>query len=403
MPGQRFLVQASSRSWSGGLDHCMRPVNGKPAVYHTVVRIREHFPSAAVTIVAPAFDEGGKLEEALRPLQDSAVRITYGHDGSPMLRMRDQTAGMRDDEVVVRVDGLNLFFHVGAVREMLAQVASRKLDMMKLPDDYPPMYAAEVFRVHALRRLADRLSAMGDTAAAPHHVHPRFLMMRLPGLRTAYLEPCPTYSDKELLEFRRAARTVYNVPREDVTGLRIPAGDQLSFHYEWALRHLRPDDRVLDIASGDGYGAALAAGRAASVVAADADAEVVAQGAARWGNVSNLSFRREEGTSLSLADASFDCVLSMETVEHVPQAERFVAELARVTRPGGRLILSTPQSAMGSVPMNDQHVREYSLAQLRELLERHWRVEQLLGLKGGRIWFDDDPIGTNSLVLARRA
>ena len=58
-----------------------------------------------------------------------------------------------------------------------------------------------------------------------------------------------------------------------------------------------------------------------------------------------LRFEVADGTQLPYADGSFDVTVSFSTVDHVPSAEgrqRFVDEMARVTRPGGRVVLTVP-------------------------------------------------------------
>ena len=46
--------------------------------------------------------------------------------------------------------------------------------------------------------------------------------------------------------------------------------------------------------------------------------------------------------NLAFADGTFDVAISLETLEHVPHPERGLAELVRVTRPGGRIVVTTP-------------------------------------------------------------
>ncbi len=52
--------------------------------------------------------------------------------------------------------------------------------------------------------------------------------------------------------------------------------------------------------------------------------------------------RHEDLTALSFADESFDAVVSLEVMEHIPDFQRAFLECARVLRPGGRLLLSVP-------------------------------------------------------------
>jgi SAM-dependent methyltransferase len=58
-----------------------------------------------------------------------------------------------------------------------------------------------------------------------------------------------------------------------------------------------------------------------------------------------------DATSLPLADASVDAVVSLELLEHVPRPHAVVAEFGRVLRPGGRVVISVPSA----VPRHDAH------------------------------------------------
>ena len=104
---------------------------------------------------------------------------------------------------------------------------------------------------------------------------------------------------------------------------------------------------ILDIGSGSG-GLSCWIGssqpRAARVVAADFSPEAVELGmaAARSIGVSSVEWRVEDIQAIREADASFDRVISCETIEHVPNPRLALRELARVLKPGGFLILTHP-------------------------------------------------------------
>src|SRR5262249_3912831 len=85
---------------------------------------------------------------------------------------------------------------------------------------------------------------------------------------------------------------------------------------------------------------------------------------------------------LPLGNASFDVVVSFETIEHVPDAARLVAEIRRVLKPGGRLVLSTPTGAFGPPghhPGNPFHIREFTADELRDLLQTSFTTVELFG------------------------
>ena len=86
-----------------------------------------------------------------------------------------------------------------------------------------------------------------------------------------------------------------------------------------------------------------------------------------------------EGGRLPFRDAAFDAVAVVDMLEHVPDEAAFVAELARITKPGGRLVVNTPhlkrtalrrlRHALGQTDEKHGHLRPgYTPERLRELL-----------------------------------
>ncbi len=151
--------------------------------------------------------------------------------------------------------------------------------------------------------------------------------------------------------------------------------------YRLAERYCR-DKRVLDLGCGSGYGAARIAEVARDVHAVDISSEAVAYATEHYSRV-NLSFAQiEPDRPLPLADASFDVVLSFQVIEHVHDDSGYVREAARLLATGGILILITPDRKNRlfprQKPWNRWHLREYSAAQLRELVERDLVVSDVL-------------------------
>lgn len=143
--------------------------------------------------------------------------------------------------------------------------------------------------------------------------------------------------------------------------------------------------RVLDAACGEGYGSALLADVATSVLGVDIDAEALAHARARYGSRANLHYERGDATALdALADASFDLVVSLETLEHVEAQERMVAGFARLLAPGGLLLLSSPDKRTYSDLTgfrNEHHVRELYRDELLDLLRPRFPAVRLFGQK----------------------
>jgi SAM-dependent methyltransferase len=143
--------------------------------------------------------------------------------------------------------------------------------------------------------------------------------------------------------------------------------------YQWAARRTG-GGRVLDLACGVGYGAVmLAAGPGVrEVVAVDSDADAIGFAVGHYRHP-RVSHRQSDGLAFGEPGA-FDAVVSLETIEHVNDPERFFAHLVELVRPGGMLIASVPVTP--SVDANPHHRTDFSRRSLGALGRRHGLVER---------------------------
>jgi SAM-dependent methyltransferase len=115
---------------------------------------------------------------------------------------------------------------------------------------------------------------------------------------------------------------------------------------------LRPDQRVLDVAAGNGNATLAAARRWADVTSTDYVPALLERGRAR-ANAERLpvTFQEADAEQLPFADRSFDVVLSVFGVMFTPNQEQAAQELLRVCRSGGRIGLAnwTPEGFIGHV------------------------------------------------------
>lgn len=393
-----LIIQASSRSWSGGPDLCMNQVEGKSAISRTVEQALNAFPNSPLIVVAPEFDQGGALDALVSESFGKRVRMHYGQDDSPLNRMLAATTELPDEAYLIRIDGLHFCFDASAAKAMLAQAQAGNLDTVKLPDDFPVQYGSDIYRLGALRKLEGLLTTDSDRV---FKVHPKFYQFANPDIfNCAYAETLPEYSDEYLFQCRERAKYIYAIPRLEVNAQRLWAGDQLSFHYELASCYLEPSMKVLDIACGYGYGARFLSDKVTEIHGGDIDAETVKH-ARSLTPQSNVHIHEEDVTAISFPDNSFDAVLSMETIEHV-DVLACIKEFFRVLRPKGTLILSTPQNKLGKIPINTAHKQEYSLQDIKFLCEKHFRIREVIGIKAGRIAIQGDPIGANTVLICEK-
>lgn len=102
---------------------------------------------------------------------------------------------------------------------------------------------------------------------------------------------------------------------------------------------LTGEERALDSGTGTGALAFALSGMVRQVVAVDTVPELLDEARKRAPETSNVDFREADATALPFADGEFDLAGSMRTLHHVPRPELAVAELVRVTRPGGIVLV----------------------------------------------------------------
>jgi SAM-dependent methyltransferase len=174
------------------------------------------------------------------------------------------------------------------------------------------------------------------------------------------------------------ARRVTDAPRLiEWTGERLvpwaadpPVVYEHYHRYLFAAQLLAGRD-VLDLASGEGYGAALLSDSARSVMGVDVDERSVEHSRLNY-EAPNLEFRVADARELSdFESRSFGAVVAFEVIEHVAEQEQVLAEIERVLAQDGILILSTPERTVYSKKgksENPFHVRELTAEELFGLL-----------------------------------
>ena len=176
-------------------------------------------------------------------------------------------------------------------------------------------------------------------------------------------------------------RTVPGVPDETYWFERhVVAYDAAAAHVVGA--------RVLDAGCGEGYGLAmLEEAGATRVVGADLDTHTVAHASRTYGS-DRVEVVECELMALPLEDDSIDVTVSFQVIEHVHDVPGYLASLRRVTRPGGRVLLATPNRLTftpdSDVPVNPFHVREFTAAELAaEAAAAGLAIDDVLGVHHG--------------------
>ena len=150
---------------------------------------------------------------------------------------------------------------------------------------------------------------------------------------------------------------------------------------------LAKNKSVLDIACGEGYGSHLLAAHSATVTGIDIDAETIEAAKIKYKHP-HLNFLTADVQNIPLADASFDVAISFETLEHITDHDKMVAGLKRVLKPGGILLISTPDKLYYSDKPNYHnsfHKKELYKAEFEMLLRQYFKNVQLLSQTSGLV------------------
>jgi len=177
-------------------------------------------------------------------------------------------------------------------------------------------------------------------------------------------------------------------PELEFTGERFtPECVREIFHehwhrYAWAQRMVGGLD-VLDCACGEGYGSRILSDTARSVTGVDIDSASIQHARRRYGR-DGLEFVEAGAIELPFDDDRFDAVVSFETLEHLAEHDELMSEFRRVLKPGGFLLMSSPDRKTYSDDTgfdNEFHVRELYRDQFEDLLARHFPNFVLFGQK----------------------
>lgn len=135
---------------------------------------------------------------------------------------------------------------------------------------------------------------------------------------------------------------------------------------------------VLEIGSGEGYGILELASKADKYIAVDKYEAIISNDLK---DQNKLEFHKMNVPPLRFDDNSVDYVVSFQVIEHIQDDEEFVKEIHRVLKPGGKLILTTPNILM-TLSRNPWHIREYNPTEMKDILKTSFSDINIKGVYG---------------------
>lgn len=153
--------------------------------------------------------------------------------------------------------------------------------------------------------------------------------------------------------------------------------------------------KVLDVASGSGYGASMLLSQNPDIESyTGADYDEIAIGVARKINTDPRAYFHHG--DFSDIDDKFDWVISLETIEHVPDPDAFLAALKAKLAPGGRMIISLPCERWHGSHVNRYHWSSWNFQRVRSFLAPHFDHIEYYYYQ--RPTFDESPFDITTIV-----
>jgi len=378
------LVQAHHLGWAGAQDLSLARVGGKYAVEEVIDRLSS-MPSIDAVVVAVPDDPGNEIFREIATARGASCVFGSRENVLERCKAALDEAGAA---IAVHVMGQHCFIDTALLSDMLAFLDAARADFVSLPDAFTPYFAGKIYRRALLDKVGAAIAALPQDRAIHFARYAAFIELHREKFNAKVYEKLPQYSPDYLRNVRDMAREIFSDDRMHVDASQASTiSNPLFESYQFATSQFGAKDRVLDIACGDGYGCRILAGQVGQVLGMDINGRLIA--ANRQSNAAaNISYDVGDCFALSLADGAVSGATAMELIEHLPvdQVDDFVKEVRRVVAPGGSFICSTPQNSHGDIPVVPWHVKEYSIAELRALLERHFSTVKILSSKsGGRL------------------
>ncbi len=390
-----YIVQAAYSNWSGGRDDCVKDKDNLPLVEHTILRLIEinkindfAFP---ILLVCPDSDQAKKYYSVLADKHN--ISVFFGSVENVLQRLVN-ACKKHGIEYFARINGAFWYIDKPLFSRLVDLQIQNKYDLLRVPTSYPKGLSAEFSSLHALERLEKLNETKGKPISSPFAEMENYQGV----FNVCEYVNLPEISKKQVA-FIKAGRRQYEPEQVEFDPEKMHAVGSIDYQrYKKALTYLQPSDVVLDIACGSGYGSHMISKQCHTVIGGDYNQTIVDKCIENY-QAENLTYELANVTSLPYAASTFDVVVSMETIEHVDE-DAYLSEIARVLKPKGRFILSTPQNEWGFT-LVPWHVKEYGLDEIKECLSKKFKILKIHGINS-HIISDNNETGDRMLIVAEK-
>ena len=262
---------------------------------------------------------------------------------------------------------------------MVLELEKFNADIIFLPKNFDQRFAAEVFSLNFLKKISKifKNQKIKNKFQFKPWAYAEFFPSKF---KTVSFFDLPVYSNayhNKILNLMKKAWP----ERRDFSHAPV-------YSYISASKFIKPDDEVLDIASGIGIGSHYLSKFSKHVIGFDYDLTTVKECKRKYKKTHNLNFIYGNIFRYDFPKAMFDSIVTIHTMEHIEDDEKFLARLRYLLKDTGRLILEVPILAdlpfkYTKVPINPFHIREYSVNRLDELISKYFMVKRKWGVNRG--------------------
>lgn len=377
------IIQAHNKDWEGRRDISIKKINNRFVIEAVIDKLKNIDLLDEIIIAVPDVKEN---EIFVKIARDNNVSFYLGPTQNVLGRLLQANKIVKGD-IILRVMGQHLLIDADLLNKMLRFCTENDYEFVQTPDDFKIKYSGEVIRSEVLEKVKSEITNLDDRdKMALFQARPIAFIKEHPNLfNIGIYKQVPIYSDLQHKRNREIFSQICNPDYIDVMNSNgMQAGNTSLYRYKFVKKFLSPEDVVLDIACGTGYGSNYLSDFAKLVTGADLSLLPLKKAKNAYSK-NNLTFVVQDATELTFKSNTFDKVISIETFEHIPtnRVNNYCSEMKRVLNPNGLFICSTPQNIQGKIPIQPAHEKEYSLSEFKDILSKYFVVEKVYGLRGG--------------------
>lgn len=394
------IIQAHSKDWEGRRDISIKKINNRFVIEEVIDKLKNIDLLDEIILAAPNVKEN---EIFVDIADNNNVFCHLGPTQNVLERLLEANEMVKGD-IILRVMGQHILIDTGLLKQMIRFCIENNYEFVQTPDDFWTRYAGEVIRSEVLEKVKNEILNLDDRdKMALFQARPvAFIKEHSDLFNIGIYKPVPVYTPSQHKRNREIFSQICNPDYTDVMDSNEMHGGNTSlYRYKFVkIFFLSPEDVVLDIACGTGYGSNYLSNFVRLVIGADIS--LIPLKTAIKVSKSNLNFVLQDARELSFNLNTFDKVVSIETIEHIPtsRVNNYCSEMRRVLKPDGLFICSTPQNSQGDIPIQPAHEKEYSLSEFKEILSRYFVIEKVYGLRGGV--YSEEEEGEGMLAICRK-